>query len=83
MIISSALLFVYFLQGRAAANPQEISFDQMLTRVRNKEASELNIKQSQIELVDKNQTKFFTSLDSSDATRKIILDAADRNRNKS
>jgi cell division protease FtsH len=77
MIISSALLFVYFLQGRTTANPQEISYDRMLTQIRNKEASELNIKQSQIELVDKNQNKFITSLDSSDATREKILNAAD------
>ncbi len=77
MIISSALLFVYFLQGRTTANPQEISFDQLLTRVKNKEATELNIKQSQIELVDKNQNKFFTPVDSSDASREKVLNAAE------
>ena len=57
MIISSALLFVYFLQSKQTANPQEISFDKALTQLRNKEISEATIKQSQLELVDKNKQK--------------------------
>lgn len=77
VIILGSLLFVYFLQGRASANPQEISYDRALTQIRNKEVTEVNIKQSQVEIVDKNQAKFYTALDSSDATREIILKAAD------
>ena len=77
MIISSAMLFVYFLNGRQAKNPQELPFNEAITRIRNKDTSEVNIKQSQVELVDKNQNKFFAQLDASDAPREAILKAAD------
>ncbi len=77
MIISSALLFVYFLQSKQDKNPQEISFDKALTQLRNKEISEATIKQSQLELIDKNKQKFFAQLDASDAPREAILKAAD------
>jgi cell division protease FtsH len=82
MIISSAMLFVWFLQGRQAKNPQELSFDQALTRIRNKEVSEVFLKQSQIELVDKSQNKFYAQLDSSDAPRESILKASDESGTK-
>ncbi|MGI9055312.1 MAG: ATP-dependent metallopeptidase FtsH/Yme1/Tma family protein, partial [Pyrinomonadaceae bacterium] len=72
MIISSALLFVYFLQGRAAANPQELSLDQVNTRIENKEIKEVFFKQSQVELTDSNGTKFFATL-GSDATRESLV----------
>ena len=83
MIISSALLFVYFLQNRASANPQEKSFDQVLTYIRNKEATEVNIKQSQVEIALKdNNTKYFAQLDASDSPRESILKAADDTQTK-
>ncbi|MEO6588199.1 MAG: ATP-dependent zinc metalloprotease FtsH [Pyrinomonadaceae bacterium] len=72
MIISSALLFVYFLQGRATANPQELSLDQVNTRIENKEIKEVYFKQSQVELTDSNGTKFFANL-GSDASRESLI----------
>ena len=76
MIISSALLFVYFLQGKAAANPQELSLDQVNTRIENKEIKEVFFKQSQIELTDRNGNKFFATSES-DATRESLLKIKD------
>lgn len=72
MIISSALLFVYFLQGRTGANPQELSLDQVNTRIENKEIKEAFFKQSQVELTDSNGNKFFATL-GSDATRESLI----------
>ncbi len=72
MIISSALLFVYFLQGRTTANPQELSLDQVNTRIENKEIKEAFFKQSQVELTDSNGNKFFATL-GSDATRESLI----------
>jgi cell division protease FtsH len=72
MIISSALLFVYFLQGRTTANPQELSLDQVNTRIENKEIKEAFFKQSQVELTDSNGAKFFATL-GSDATRESLI----------
>ena len=71
------MLFVYFLQGRQSKNPQELSFDQILTRIRNKDVTEANLKQSQVEIVAKDGNKFYAPLDASDAPREALLKAAD------
>ena len=73
MIISSAMLFVWFLQGRTATKSQDLSFDDALTRIRNKDIAEVLIKQDSLELTDKNKEKFYTKLDASDASRDILL----------
>jgi cell division protease FtsH len=77
VIISSAMVFAYFLQGNKDKNPQELSFTQALTQVRNKDVKEITVKQNVLELVDKNGVKFTANLDTSDATRESILKAAD------
>lgn len=78
MIISSALLFVWFIQSEKGAAPEEISFDQALTYIGNKDISQVSIKQGQIELQDKNKKKYFAKLDASDATRTVILDSVNK-----
>ena len=82
MIISTVLLFAWFLQSKQTNNPEKISFDQALTQTRNKEITEITVKQSQLELVDKNKKQFYTELDSSDAPREAILKAADESNTK-
>jgi cell division protease FtsH len=72
MIISSAMLFVWYLQGKQGKNPQEKSFDQAVTYIRNKEASEILIKQDTLEITDKSGNKFYTKIDGKDATLGII-----------
>jgi len=79
MIISSALLFVYFLQGKQSGNPKEVSFDQALTRIKNKEVTEAIIRQDVMEITTKsNNEKFTAKLDSSDSTRDQIYAAANQ-----
>ena len=70
------MLFVYLLQGRQTANPQELPFNQALTRIKNKEVSEAYIKQDVLELTTKSNEKFTTRLDTSDSTRDQIYAAA-------
>ncbi len=82
MIISGSLVFVWFLQTKQTSNPEEISFDRALTQLRNKEITEATIRQSQLELVDKNKQKLFAQLDASDAPREAILKAADESGTK-
>jgi cell division protease FtsH len=77
MIISSALLFVYFLQGKQAINPKELRYDEVLTRIKNKDAGEVFLKQDSVELIDKNKEKFFSKLDGQDPSRQAILKAAE------
>lgn len=77
MIISSSLLFVYFLQSKQGKNPQEISFDKALTYLKNKDVNEAVIRQDTLELTTKNNNEKFTAkLDSSDSTRDQIYAAA-------
>ena len=73
MIISSAMLFVWFLQSKQGKNPSELSYDEALTRIRNKDIAEVTIKQDSLELINKDKEKFFTKLDASDATREQVL----------
>jgi cell division protease FtsH len=72
MIISSALLFVYFLQSKQTGSPKELSLDQVITRIENKDVKEASFKQSQIEIVDGSGNKFYANL-GSDPTRESLL----------
>jgi cell division protease FtsH len=76
MIISSALLFVYFLQSKQTAGPKELSFDKAMTQIKNKEVTEATIRQDTLELVSKTNEKFTAKLDASDSTRDQIYAAA-------
>ena len=72
MIISSSLLFVYFLQSKQTNNPKELSLDQVTTRIENKQVKDVSFKQSQVELSDFDNNKYFANL-GSDPTRESLL----------
>jgi cell division protease FtsH len=76
MIISSALLFVWYLQTKQTTPPKELSFDAALTQTRNKDIKEITVKQDSLELVNKSDVKFVARLDSSDSSRDQIHAAA-------
>lgn len=75
MIISSALLFVWYLQGKQTKPAQELSFDAALTQIRNKDIKEVTIKSDTLELVNMSDEKLSAKLDASDATRDQIYAA--------
>ncbi|MGB7070144.1 MAG: ATP-dependent zinc metalloprotease FtsH [Pyrinomonadaceae bacterium] len=72
MIISSALVFVWFLQSKQTKNPQELPIDLAITRITNKDFKEANFKQSQVEFVDAAGAKWVTTI-GSEATRETLL----------
>ncbi len=76
MIISSALVFVWFLQGKQGKPAGELSFDAALTQIKNKDIKEIIVKSSSLELTDKSDAKFVAALDPSDSTRDQIYAAA-------
>ncbi|HRH44717.1 MAG TPA: hypothetical protein PKY82_23975 [Pyrinomonadaceae bacterium] len=76
MIISSALLFVYFIQRTQGKSPSELTVDKAITQIKNKEIQEVYLKPSQIELVDKSNNRFYTNI-GSDVTREAIYKAVD------
>jgi cell division protease FtsH len=72
MIIAGAMFFVWFLQNKQGKNPQELSLDQVATRIENKNIKEVVFKQSQVELTDADGAKFFANL-GSDPTRESLV----------
>jgi len=82
MIISSALVFVWFLQSRQTKPAQELSFDAALTQIKNKDIKELTVRQDTLELVNKSDVKLVAKLDTSDSTRDQIFAAANETETK-
>ncbi|MEO6654922.1 MAG: ATP-dependent zinc metalloprotease FtsH [Pyrinomonadaceae bacterium] len=76
MIISSALVFVWYLQTKQMTPPKELSFDAAMTQIKNKDIKELTVRQDTLELVNKSDVKFSARLDLSDSTRDQIFAAA-------
>ena len=76
MIISSALVFVWYLQTKQTTPAKELSFDVAMTQIRNKDIKEVTVKQDRLELVNKSDFKLAAPLDTSDATRDQIFAAA-------
>ncbi|MEO6051883.1 MAG: ATP-dependent zinc metalloprotease FtsH [Pyrinomonadaceae bacterium] len=76
MIISSALVFVWYLQTKQMTPPKELSFDAAMTQIKNKDIKELTVRQDTLELVNKSEVKFSSRLDLSDSTRDQIFAAA-------
>ncbi|CAN5631564.1 hypothetical protein BH24ACI3_BH24ACI3_03280 [soil metagenome] len=72
MIISSALLFVWYLQGQQTKAAEPLSADMAITKIRNKEFKEAAFKQSEVAFLDQNDAKFVTTL-GSDPVRESIL----------
>jgi len=76
MIISSALVFVWFLQTKQTTAPAELSYSAAMTQIKNKDIKEITVKADSLELIDKNGVKSTARLDASDATRTQIYAAA-------
>ena len=73
MIISSALVFVWYLQTKQTTPPKELSFDAALTQIRNKDIKEVTVKaDNTLELVNKSDVKLSARLDGSDSAKDQI-----------
>ncbi len=76
MIISSSVLFVYYLMGKQTKPAQELSFDAAITQIKNKDIKEVTIKSDSLELTNQNDEKLTAKLDASDSARDQIHVAA-------
>ena len=72
MIISSALLFVYFLQSNKGDTPKPLSIDAAISEIANKNIKKADFKASKVEFTDKSDNKLITTY-GSDPTREAIL----------
>ncbi len=76
MIISSALLFVYFLQNKQAKAPDDLTIDAAIARINNKDFKSADFSASQVEFTDKSDNKFVTTI-GSDAIREVLVKKID------
>lgn len=72
LIISTALAFVWFLQSKQTKAPQELTINEAITRIDNKDFKAAAFKQSAVEFTDAGDNKFVTTI-GSDATREVLL----------
>ena len=73
MIISSALLFVYFLQAKQTDAPKDLTVNAAITRINNKDFKKADFGQSQVEFTDKNDGKFVTTIGSDHLEKSFLL----------
>jgi len=76
LIISSALVVVYFLQTKQTAPSTELSLDQVITRIQDKQVKQVNFKQGQVEVVGSDDKTYFATI-GSDATRASLVTVID------
>jgi cell division protease FtsH len=72
MIISSALVLVWFLQSKQTKAAQDLTIDMAITRIDNKEFTEAAFKQSAVEFTDAGGNKFVTTV--GEDTRKLLVE---------
>lgn len=61
MIISSALLFVWYINGSQTKAPEALSGDMAVTKIRNKEFKEALFKSGEVVFTDQNDATFVTT----------------------
>jgi len=76
MIISSALVFVWYLQTKQTKSAQELSIDLATTKIENKFIKQAAFKQSSVEFTDTDGGKWVTTI-GSEATREMLLKKID------
>jgi len=67
---------VYFLQNKQAAPSTELSLDQVITRIQDKQVKQVNFKQGQVEVVGSDDKTYFATI-GSDATRASLVTVID------
>jgi cell division protease FtsH len=72
MIISVALVLVWYLQSKQQKNPSELAINDAVTRINDKFFKEADFKQSQVEFKDNSGGVWVTTI-GSDATREMLL----------
>ncbi|MER3633205.1 MAG: cell division protein FtsH, partial [Blastocatellia bacterium] len=76
VIISAVLSLVWFIQSKQVKAPQELSIDNAVARINNKDFKKAYFKQSSVEFTDVNGNVYVTAI-GSDPTREILLKKVD------
>lgn len=76
VIISAVLSLVWFVQSKQVKAPQELSIDNAVARINNKDFKKAYFKQSSVEFTDANGNTYITTI-GSDTTREMLLKKVD------
>ncbi len=76
MIITGALVFVWFLNNKQSKPSKDLAINMAITQLENKEFKKAEFKASAVEFTDINDNKFVTTI-GSDATREILMKKID------
>ncbi|MBC7796449.1 MAG: ATP-dependent metallopeptidase FtsH/Yme1/Tma family protein [Pyrinomonadaceae bacterium] len=77
VVVASVIVFYQLIVNTQARNPQELSYNETISRMEKGEFTELVQSQSRLELTDKNNNKFFTTIEASnDSLKTQILNQA-------
>jgi len=72
MIITSAIVFVWFLNYKQTKSAQELSIDMAMVHIDNKDFKSALIKSDSVEFTDQNNVKYITKV-GSDPTRELFV----------
>lgn len=72
-IVVGALFLYQFLRNPAGKASQELAYTQVVSKLKEKQVSEMTIKASQVDLVDTGNNKFFSPVDAADYEAKKTL----------
>jgi cell division protease FtsH len=72
LLIASAVVLVFVLQSTKGKAPQELSIDESVTRISNKQFTEALFKSSSVEFTDADKNKYFVTV-GSDPTRELLM----------
>ncbi len=79
-LVGNAILLLVFYGWsnlkQSDAKPEEISFNQVLTKINNKEIKAVTIKEDSVVVTEENDKKYFSVIDQTDAPREAILSLA-------
>lgn len=73
---------VWFVSPAKTSLVKELTFDQSITRIKNREVGQISIRGDKFVFEDKFRNRFFTKLDDTDESRLTILKAADESGTK-
>jgi cell division protease FtsH len=74
LLISGAVVLVFALNSNKGKSPTELSINEAMTRISDKQFSEALFKSSQVEFTDADKNKFFVNV-GSDPTRELLMTA--------
>jgi cell division protease FtsH len=77
VIIASVVIFYQLIANTQRGGAKDISYDEAITKIQNGEVKELNQRQSRLDLTDKSDNKFYTTIEATnDSLKTKVIELA-------